>query len=224
VNVSVVIPVHNGARYLAEAIASVHAQTTPPCELVVVDDGSTDGSGELAVSLGAVCVRQDQAGIGAARNAGVRRARGDAIAFLDADDLWSSDKLERQVTRLGEETAVDGAFGWAQQFVSPDLPAEERAQLRCPTEPQPGIHAGALLVRRSAFERTGGFDEAISVGDFLDWYARATDLGLTFATLEGVVLRRRLHGTNTMRKLQHERAGYVRVLKAALDRRRQVAP
>jgi GT2 family glycosyltransferase len=106
--------------------------------------------------------------------------------------------------------------------VSPDLPTEQREKLRCPDEPQPGIHAGALLIRRPAFERTGGFDEGIHVGDFLDWYIRAADLGLKFTTLDSVVLRRRLHDSNTMRKLRDDRAGYARVLKAALDRRRGV--
>jgi glycosyltransferase involved in cell wall biosynthesis len=221
--VSVVIPVHNGSRYLGEAIASVRAQTRPPHEVIVVDDGSTDGSGELALSLGAVCVRQEQAGIGPARNAGVREARGDAIAFLDSDDLWAPEKLALQVRALENDAGLDGSFGWAQQFVSPDLPAEEREKLRCPDEPQPGIHAGALLIRRPAFERTGGFDQSIHVGDFLDWYIRAADLGLAFTTLDSVVLRRRLHESNTMRKLRDDRAGYARVLKAALDRRRGAA-
>jgi glycosyltransferase involved in cell wall biosynthesis len=202
----------------------VHAQTAAPGEIVVVDDGSTDGSADLAASLGAVCIRQDPTGIGAARNAGVQRASGDAIAFLDADDLWAPEKLERQVRTLEERAALDGVFGWAQQFVSPDLAAEERAKLHCPDEPQPGIHAGALLIRRPAFERSSGFDESIQVGDFLDWYARAIETGLTFATIDDVVLRRRLHGTNTMRTLRDERAEYARVIKAALDRRRQATP
>jgi glycosyltransferase involved in cell wall biosynthesis len=148
-NVSVVIPVHNGSRYLGEAIASVQAQTMPPTEVIVVDDGSTDGSGELALSLGAVCVRQEQAGSGPARNAGAREARGEAIAFLDADDLWAPRKLELQVRALEDDAGLDGSFGWAQQFVSPDLPTEQREKLRCPDEPQPGIHAGALLIRNS---------------------------------------------------------------------------
>lgn len=223
-NVSVIIPVRDGARYLPEAIASVRAQTVPAAELIVVDDGSADGSGDVALALGADCIRQAPAGIGAARNAGVRRARGDAVAFLDADDLWAPDKLERQASALANDGALDGVFGLAQQFLSPDLPAEERARLRCPEDPQPGIHAGALLVRRPAFERTGGFDESLPVGEFVDWYARAAQLGLAFATLESLVLRRRLHAANTVRSRRDERAAYARIIKASLDRRRAESP
>jgi glycosyltransferase involved in cell wall biosynthesis len=223
VNVSVVVPVYNGARYLPEAIASVRAQTAPPSEVIVVDDGSTDGSGDLARSLGAVCIRQERLGIAGALNTGARHAAGDAIAFLDADDVWTPEKLALQLAALGKRSDLDGVFGLAQQFVSPDLPVEEQARLRCPAEPQAGIHAGALLIRRPSFERTSGFDEELGVGEFIDWYIRATELGLKLELLDELVLRRRLHDSNTMRVRRGEVSTYAHVLKAALDRRRAEA-
>jgi glycosyltransferase involved in cell wall biosynthesis len=223
VNVSAVIPVFLSERYLAEAIESVHAQTTPVLEIVVVDDGSPDGSAALAARLGARCVRQQNAGIGAARNRGVKEARGAAVAFLDADDRWARDRIERQVGLLEGDPALSGVLGEVQQFVSPELSEAERARLECPPEPQAGGVPGALLVRRDDFLATGGFDERLRVGEFVDWYARARETGLRIAFHEGVVLHRRLHASNTMRARRDEHATYARILKDTLDRRRSLS-
>jgi glycosyltransferase involved in cell wall biosynthesis len=217
--VSVVIPVHNGARYLPEAIASARAQSAPPHELIVVDDGSTDGSGDLARSLGASCLRQEHAGGGPARNAGARAAVGDAIAFLDSDDLWAPTKLELQAAALEANDELDGVLCHARQFVSPDLTEEERARVLCPEYPQPGALPSALLVRKASFDRTGGYSSRFPAGEFIDWYARATELGLGFTMLPDVLLKRRIHRTNTVRE-RREELGFTRIVKEALDRRR----
>lgn len=101
--VTVVTPVHNAAATLAAAVASVQAQTLPDWEMILVNDGSTDGSGALAASLAAADPRlrrdgwAENRGAAAARNAGIRAARGRYIAFLDADDLWRPEKLAVQI-------------------------------------------------------------------------------------------------------------------------------
>jgi len=100
--ISVIIPVYNGERYLAEAIESALAQTWEPVEIIIVDDGSTDGSADVA-SRFASSVKYDlqpHAGPGAARNRGARLARGDYLAFLDADDLWLKEKLKLQMAAM----------------------------------------------------------------------------------------------------------------------------
>lgn len=106
--VSVVIPCYNGARFLAETLTSVSRQTSPPLEVIVIDDGSTDDSAAIAESFGPPVrvIRQHNQGESVARNRGIDEARGDWIALLDADDLWEPTKLERQleaVARLSEE-------------------------------------------------------------------------------------------------------------------------
>src|SRR5438067_9612199 len=95
--VSAVIPVHNGENFLAQAVESVLDQTRPVLEVVVVDDGSTDGTAAVAQGFGAPVrhIPQAQSGVSAARNRGVREARGNLVAFLDHDDEWREDKLER---------------------------------------------------------------------------------------------------------------------------------
>src|SRR5439155_23564909 len=97
--ISVLIACYNGGRYLAEAIESVLKQTYPRVELIVVDDGSDDDSADVARRFGSALalVSQPRAGIGAARNRAVSLATGDFLAFLDADDRFLPDKLERQM-------------------------------------------------------------------------------------------------------------------------------
>jgi glycosyltransferase involved in cell wall biosynthesis len=98
-SVSVVIPLYQAAAYVSETLDSVAAQTAPPAEVIVVDDGSRDGGAEVARAhpLGPVVLSQSNAGPAAARNAGIRAAGGELIAFLDADDLWHPEKLARQL-------------------------------------------------------------------------------------------------------------------------------
>ncbi len=94
--ISVVIPAFNAGAFIAETIRRAWQQTVAPLEVIVVDDGSTDDTAALAASLGCVVIRQHNRGVCAARNAGIVAARGDWIALLDHDDLWESNKLERQ--------------------------------------------------------------------------------------------------------------------------------
>src|SRR5690606_28366702 len=114
--VSVIIPVYNGERYLAEAVHSILAQTVPTLEIIVVDDGSTDGTARVAQRFGdAVCyVYQPNRGPAAARNRGLERARGEIVAFLDADDLWREGKLACQCARLEADPTLDIVLGHTQ--------------------------------------------------------------------------------------------------------------
>src|SRR5256885_2165082 len=106
--VSVVIPIYNGLKYLDRAVASVLAQTYQPIEIILVDDGSTDGSWEWIASYGSQVrpIRQKNAGVGCARNTGIEHARGDLIAFLDQDDWWMPEKAARQVQAFLDDDRV----------------------------------------------------------------------------------------------------------------------
>ncbi|MGE0449780.1 MAG: glycosyltransferase family 2 protein [Vicinamibacterales bacterium] len=220
--VSVVIPVFNAAQYLPQALESVLAQACPSLQLIVVDDGSEDGAADaVAPFLDRVeYVRQPHRGIGAARNAGVERARGRLIAFLDADDLFTPHKLQVQLQHLEAHPDVDLVFGHVEEFISDELDEVERRKLMLRTGPQPGYFAQAMLIRREAFDRVGPFEEGLREAEFLDWYARARDAGLCHALLADVVFRRRLHRCNNGRHAGRDRGDLVRVVKAAMDRRR----
>jgi len=223
--VSVIIPVYNCERYLAEAVESVLGQTYRPIEIVVVNDGSTDNSGRVAERFGSsvrYCL-QNHAGIGAARNRGIDCARGRYLAFLDADDLWVEQKLAWQTALFNRDPELDIAFGHARHFYSPELPEEARNKIRCPAEAMPGYSCSTMLVTREAFSRVGPFEVARQVGEFIDWYARARHIGIKSILLPDVLLRRRLHVANQGIVRRQARTDYVRVLKAALDRRRNAA-
>lgn len=220
--VSVLIGAYNAERYLGEAIESVLAQGYRPLELVVVDDGSTDRTSDVARSFGEVvrCVRQENAGNGAARNRAVELATGELFAFLDADDRFLPDKLERQWSALAADPTLDIVFGHVREFVSPELTESERELIRPPSPPAPWPAPNLMLVRRASFSRVGPFSESVRVGVTVDWYARAVEAGLRSLMLPDVVLERRLHLDNNGLRERDSRSQYLHVLKASLDRRR----
>ena len=223
--ISVIIPVYNCERYLAEAIESALAQAYRSIEIVVVDDGSADASTNVARRFGSA-VRYDlqaHAGPGAARNRGVELAHGDYIAFLDADDLWMEKKLGLQMSAFDSDALPDAVFGHVEQFISPDLPQELAEKLECPKELMPGRFPGTMLIRKETFRRIGSFSTGFRIGEFIEWYMRATELCLKDVMLSQMVLRRRIHATNSGIIHRDGRSEYVRILKASLDRRRRIA-
>ena len=215
--ISVVIPVRDGAAYLREALESVLAQTDPPCEIVVVDDGSTDGSATLAEGMGphVRVVRQPPSGAGPARNRGVAEATSPWIAFLDADDRWRPEKLRVQAAALAADPSAVASIGSVRQFFCPVLGRTDR--------PSPEVLRGAipsaLLVRRDVFLATGGFPSRPGV-EFAAWWIRFLEGKPGLAVVPEVVAERRIHGRNGGVLLPGARGAYVRVLKEALDRRR----
>jgi glycosyltransferase involved in cell wall biosynthesis len=214
--VTVVIPAYNAERHIGEAVESALAQTYRPVEIVVVDDGSTDATAETVRSFGPRVrfATQTNAGAGAARNRGVAMATGRYIAFLDADDWWPAEKLVRQVEILEKDPGCDLLFGHVQQFFhgGADLGG-----------PEPGILPGTMLARREAFERVGPLAEDLKLGEFIDWYARAREAGLSSRVESAVWLRRRIHEDNLGVRERASRGDYLRLLKASMDRRRQPA-
>lgn len=222
--VSAIIPVHNGERYLREAIESILAQTYRPIELVVVDDGSVDRSAAICQRFAGIrYVYQPRAGAAAARNRGVNAATGALLSFLDADDLWVREKLVRQVAALEAAPDMDMVLSHVRQFHSPELDPQAKARIAGDGAVLAG-HVGTLLIRRPSFLRVGPFTTEWRVGEFIDWFARATELGLRQVTLPEVTLLRRLHTRNMMVRERHSTGDYARILKAALDRRRAAGP
>ena len=223
--VSVIIPVYNYDRYLGEAVESVLAQTYQHLEVIVVDDGSTDRSGEVAESFAARGVRychQVHAGIGPARNKGVELAHGVYIAFLDADDRWPLQKLERQLRAFESDPALEMCFGQALQLQNgPEWEAGVKNDERLEVAGMvPGMVPGTMLIKRDAFLRVGKFLGDWKVGEFIDWYARAVELQLRSLVLPELLLWRRIHDSNQGVRERQSVTDYARVLKAKLDRKR----
>lgn len=218
--VSVIIPVHNGAKYLAEAIESVLAQELAAHEIIVVDDGSTDQSAAIAGGFGKPVrvLRQARQGAGAARNAGARAASGTFLAFLDADDLWAPAKLARQMASFETVPGLNVVFTYVRNFHSPDLTAAQRERVYCPPEAMPGVAPSSLLLRTDSFIP---FPEDLAVGELIPWLGRVRDLHLKVHILPEILVSRRLHETNLGRSLGERRKDYVVAIKQVLDARRR---
>ncbi|HUP01074.1 MAG TPA: glycosyltransferase family A protein [Gemmatimonadota bacterium] len=223
--ISCVVPVFNGDRYLAESLDSILAQSLPADEIVVVDDGSTDGTAEVAARyVDAVrLVRQENAGSPAARNRGVTESRGDLIAFGDADDLWHPDRLARQIERFEQRADLDCCIAHVQNFWSPEATVEKEMDLRHGdfTLPHAGVITMTGLVRRSIFDRVGLFLPSLRHHDGQEWQVRARDHGAVIEVIPEVLMSRRVHdGNESRRRRADESEGLLAAIKMSLDRRR----
>ncbi len=220
--VSVIMPAYNRRDYIREALDSILAQTAGRHEIIVIDDGSTDGTADIVRAYGdpVACHSQPNAGIGAALNHGLRRATGEWLAFLDSDDLWLPGKTAAQFAHADRHPETDLIFGHYEEFVSPEIPAGQLSLGERAVGPRPALLYGALLTRRATFARVGPFDEKLTLGHFIDWQARSRALGLTETVLPETVLRRRIHRSNTTLTRKTDYRDYLKVMKAHLDRRR----
>ena len=228
--VSVVIPAYNAERYLGEAIESVLGQTYAPVETIVVDDGSGDDTAAVARSYEVELIVQQNAGPAAARNRGFAACRGAIVAFHDADDLMTPDKLSVQVGEL----LADPAIGCV--LAEQELLIEEGAELPfwaegsnvptvMPARPEefagePDVHTMTMVVRRDVFERVGGFDEGMRAAEDFDWLLRAAEDGVRFARLPRVLLKRRVHPASLTQDASVGRAGHFLALKKRMERHR----
>ncbi len=215
--ISAIIPVFNGEKYLGAAIESILAQNYQPMQIIVVDDGSTDNSAAVARSFAQVEYHfQENAGVATALNRGLSEAKGEFIAFLDADDLWVEGKMRRQLAAFADDPELAMVMGSVEQFREAG-PDGGPASL--------GIFKGylkiAMLIRRNAMFQVGLFDPQWKTGDFIDWYIRATELKLKSLMLPEVVARRRIHDTNMGIRQRDVQSDYARIMRQALERRRK---
>lgn len=208
-SVSVVIPAHNAGNFLAEAVASIRAQTAGTLEIIVVDDGSTDRTTAVMKDLGATirAVHQERAGAAAARNRGAAMAAGEWLAFLDADDLWAPGKLALQLAWLRDHAETDVAFGHGCNFtIGADGQRRQDAA-------RPAFVPGAALMRRDFFLRHAQFTVDVISSEVIDWNLRLRRDGVKMHVLPKTVLYRRLHETNVRRTGDRGRAADLRLLR-----------
>lgn len=222
--ISVVIPVYNGERYLAQAIESILAQSEPSIQIIVIDDGSTDRTKEVLTRFKEKVQYhfQERSGQAAARNRGVSVAEGPFLAFLDADDLWVEGKLALQLAAFQANPHLDAVLSYVQQFICPQIDSAMASRIECPSKKMAGYLPGTMLIKREAFLRSGGFDTSYRTGEFIDWYVKAKEQGLKDLMLPEVLLRRRLHGNNLGMREKDARQDYLLIAKAFLDRKRSI--
>jgi glycosyltransferase involved in cell wall biosynthesis len=207
--VNVVIPCHNHAHYLGAAIESVLHQRYRDFEIIVADDGSTDSTREVVAGFGGAVryLRQAHRGLSAARNAGILAATGEFVGFLDADDLWLPDFLDVLVPVLESDHCLGAVYCGSQfidsrgarlsQTITRTFPATQFRSLLTAGEFFP---PSAVVVRRSAFQDTGIFDESLSASEDWDMWLRIAARH-PFAGVPRILALYRMHGDNMSRDL-----------------------
>ena len=224
--ISFVVPVHNGAQYLAAAVESLLAQTYSNVEILVIDDGSTDESASVARSFGEKIrfFEQESQGVWKTRNDGIGYAKADFLALHDADDLAVPQRAEIQMQALQANPQIGFVFGHMIEFNGAALPAID-SLAESTEEKIEGICPGTALIRREVFDRVGEFERTWNVAGFLDWFMRAKDSGVEFLTVPEVVLARRVHSENsTLKEKTDLPQQYLSVIRAGIARRRNENP
>ncbi len=211
-SISVVIPVRNGECFFSSAMNSILAQDYRKLEVLLIDDGSTDGLRNQLKHCPEFVryIRQEQQGQAAARNRGIQNSQGDLLAFLDIDDLWTNRHLRTLVHSLEENPEAGIAQGLMRQFwIAPGGKYYS-------TEPYLGPYLGSCLFRRTVFLEFGLFDERMPYGEDTDFFFRCWENDVVKAHVQDVSLLYRRHPDNTSRG--RNRAAHLLVIKRRIER------
>jgi glycosyltransferase involved in cell wall biosynthesis len=225
--ISVIIPALNVDDFIGEAVASVVEQTWPVDEILVIDDGSTDGTAARLRDMAGKDIRlrvltSDRLGPGGARNVGLKAATRALIAFLDGDDVWPRDKIARQMERFTGADQPDVVSGLIQRFrkLEPgtQTPAGE------PGEIIAHVNLGACLFRRGVFDVVGLFDERLRICEDVDLISRVREAGLKLVIMREVALYYRIRPgslTQTPSTKDRQKLDALEALRLSIGRRRK---
>ena len=211
--VSVIMAAYNAADHISEALESALAQKWSPLEVVVVDDGSTDGTAEIVRSYpDVVYVHQENSGPSAARNAAVERSRGKFVANFDSDDLLPPTRVGDQVSFLLDHPEVGAVFGRQEWMNAPEWMARDSVY-----GDVDGIPLSSVMFRRAIFFEIGGYDTTFVHGEDMDLLVRMREHGIEYHVIPEVVLYRRYQPSSlTGGRAPHE--PLLRSLRAKLAR------
>jgi hypothetical protein len=218
--VSVIIPVYNGENFIREAVENVLSQKYPALEIIIINDGSTDGT-EARIKQLPVDIRyftQNNNGPAAARNKGIRDASGEFITFLDADDLWPENNLNIMVDEMLRDPDMEVIRGYA-QLMEINKASGYYDYVGNPKESFPH-YIGAAIYHKSAFEKVGLFDPALRFGEDTDWFLRASEMKLNIKRLEETSLYVRRHERNMTEGKTLLELNALKVFRKSLERRR----
>ncbi|BCM88224.1 putative glycosyltransferase EpsH [Abditibacteriota bacterium] len=223
--VSAIVAVKNGERYLAQALESILSQDYPPLEVIVVDGGSSDESVKIAESYPKVrCINQrGEKGFADAWNQGIAVARGDLIAILDSDDWWTPGKLKAQVELLIAQPELDYSITRIRFALEEGKPCPPGFKPELLKTDHIAYMPSALLARKTMFEAMQGFKTDWAISSDIDWFARAKDMNFKLGIVPEVMLYKRVHDANLSyldARTNHFNREIVGLLKQSLDRQR----
>ena len=227
--ISVIIPSYNSGKFLGEAIESVVNQTYKNIEIIVINDGSTDNTEEIAKKWQKRDERvrylkhKENKGLSAARNTGIRTSKGDVIAFLDADDIWLENKLEKQMDKI--EKGADLVYSDAILISEIGKKLGKNHWERIKIRPYSGKSclkllfqrdfispASSVILKKKIFEKIGGFDEKLKYVEDYDFYLRALKEAITIDYIKAPLLFYRLGSEQMSKKEIEMERGRIKVL------------
>jgi glycosyltransferase involved in cell wall biosynthesis len=222
--ISVVIPLYDGERFIRQAIESALAQTWERTEVIVVDDGSTDRGAEIASEYSVKLLRQENRGVGAARNRGYAEATGELVSFLDQDDRFLPEKLERQLEALLAEPDAGMCSCKMRIFLEPGDERPRWIQPHLLGTDTHSLQVGTLLTWRRTFEQIGAFDESLRWGNDADWFLRAREAQIPIAMVPEPLVIYRIHEGNESGRGHPVLQEAFKVFRASIKRRQAEAP
>ena len=219
--VSVIVAVHNGERFLRTALTSLYAQDYDPFEVIFIDDGSTDSSGDIACEFAGIrYVYQENKGLAAARNAGLELARGEFLAYLDDDDTIPSHKLRRQAGYLVNNPDVGCVLGRQEIVLEAGVEPPDWLTRDSIFGDLDGIPFVSAMVRTNVLREVGGFDATYRFAEDRDLFVRLREHGVRIEIIPEILLFRRFHGENMNFRQRPQKHPLLRSLKAKIDRER----
>lgn len=218
--VSVLIPCYNAGSYLAAALDSVFAQTYQDFEIIVVDDGSVDDSAAVAARYPQVQYFYNaHKGISVTRNFAISKAQGELIAFLDADDLWTPEKLEMQVAYLDSHPECQLVFTAVNNFYDGDLENISQRQEQL-LKSKVDNCLPSCCIRRTVFDKYGGFPENYPYGEDTYWATKLWAAGVNMKHyIQEPLYLRRIHDSNI--SLSHHKVEQKNIMSLMADALRQ---
>lgn len=216
---AVVIPAFNAGRYLGEALNSVLRQSAVPTQIIVVNDGSTDNTEAIARSFGSAIqvITTVNRGAGPATTTGIASVENAIVAFLDADDIWHDDKMERQLGHLLDgELGVDAVIGKMDSF--------GETHVKQAATDGAGWHRSTLIMWTEKFRAVGAVENMSNgYGEMIDWFSRAREVGMRFHLPNNSVASRRIHSASLSYRGGAERdSDYLQAAIRALKRKKQL--
>jgi glycosyltransferase involved in cell wall biosynthesis len=213
--VSVIIPYYNGQRFISQTIESLRAQEYPNLEIIIVNDGSPADSLDALEPYRHLVTIIDQKnhGVAAARNIGIKAARGSIIGLIDQDDMWPAGRLSMSLEKLGDYDYVRGHTQAFQDHTDGTRSSSDPTFLP--------VLFGAALYKRHVFDIVGYVDEKMQEGDDFDWNVRLNESTLRGTTIPGITLLYRKHEENrSLNEAEYVKNGIMATLRRKLERSR----
>jgi glycosyltransferase involved in cell wall biosynthesis len=220
--ITAIIAVYNGERYIEAAIKSILAQTVPITEIIIIDDGSNDATVQKIEAFqlpNIILLKQQNSGQAKAINAALPLVKGDFITFLDADDIWKSNKTALQLAAFEKNPTAQLCFGGMEEFISPELPIVEQQKIRVNPVNLYAKVRPCMMIRRKTMQEFVFFPEVPTM-DFIAWYASIKHKVTSEVFVDAIVLERRLH-LNNVSRLEQKKADIATTFKAILEQRRK---